>query len=71
MGRRLANRERNKRKIGAIEGVPAMDLDGLGSSAYGPEAALAILAPAGALGPQAPGGKPPRPATGRGALQAA
>jgi hypothetical protein len=48
-----------------------MDLDGLGSSAYGPEAALAILAPAGALGPQAPGGKPPRPATGRGALQAA
>jgi amino acid transporter len=48
-GRRLANREFGERKIGAFEGVPAMGLDGLGSSAYGPEAALSILMPLGAL----------------------
>jgi amino acid transporter len=50
IGRRLANREGQGRKITAIEGVPAMGLDGLGSSAYGPEAALTILIPAAALG---------------------
>ncbi|SFK00658.1 APC family permease [Bradyrhizobium sp. Gha] len=48
LGRRLANREFNERKIGAFEGLPAMGLDGLGSSAYGPEAALSILIPLGA-----------------------
>jgi amino acid transporter len=48
LGRRLANREYVERKIGAFEGVPAMGLDGLGSSAYGPEAALTILMPLGA-----------------------
>lgn len=48
LGRRLANRENAERKIGAFEGVPAMGLDGLGSSAYGPEAALTILIPLGA-----------------------
>jgi amino acid transporter len=47
LGRRLANREFNERKIGALEGVPAMGLDGLGSSAYGPEAALTVLIPLG------------------------
>ncbi|MBV8935528.1 MAG: APC family permease [Alphaproteobacteria bacterium] len=52
IGRRLANREGQGRKITAIEGVPAMGLDGLGSSAYGPEAALSIMIPAGALGLQ-------------------
>lgn len=31
LGRPLANREYNERKIGAFEGVPAMGLDGLGS----------------------------------------
>jgi len=50
LGRRLANREQAERKIGAFEGVPAMGLDGLGSSAYGPEAALTILIPLGAAG---------------------
>jgi amino acid transporter len=49
-GRRLANREQEQRKIGALEGVPAMGLDGLGSSAYGPEAALSVLIPLGAAG---------------------
>jgi len=48
LGRRLANRESEQRKIGAFEGLPAMGLDGLASSAYGPEAALAILIPLGA-----------------------
>ncbi len=48
LGRRLANREFQERKIGAFEGLPSMGLDGLGSSAYGPEAALTILAPLGA-----------------------
>jgi amino acid transporter len=50
LGRLLSNREQSERKIGAFEGVPAMGLDGLGSSAYGPEAALSILIPVGALG---------------------
>jgi amino acid transporter len=50
LGRRLFNREYRRRKIGAFEGVPAMGLDGIGSSSYGPEAALAILIPLGAAG---------------------
>jgi amino acid transporter len=50
LGRTLANREYAERKIGAFEGVPAMGLDGLGSSSYGPEAALTILIPLGAAG---------------------
>src|SRR5689334_14845911 len=50
IGRRLANREHRERRIGAFEGVPAMGLDGVGSSAYGPEAALTILIPLGAAG---------------------
>ena len=50
IGRRLANQEGEARKITAIEGVPAMGLDGLGSSAYGPEAALTIFIPLGAEG---------------------
>ena len=50
LGRRLANQEHAERKITAFEGVPAMGLDGLGSSAYGPEAALTVLIPLGAVG---------------------
>ena len=50
LGRRLANQEHAERKITAFEGVPAMGLDGLGSSAYGPEAALTVLIPLGAAG---------------------
>jgi hypothetical protein len=38
-----------ERKLGVFAGVPAMGLDGLGSSAYGPEAALSVLIPLGAL----------------------
>jgi amino acid transporter len=50
IGRRLANREAEQRKITTLEGFPAIGLDGLSSAAYGPEAALTILAPAGVLG---------------------
>ncbi len=50
IGRSIANREAESRKIGVFEGVPAMGLDGLGSAAYGPEAALTILVAAGAGG---------------------
>ena len=50
LGRRLANREAEGRKIGAFEGVPAMGLDGLGSASYGPEAMLAVLAVVGTTG---------------------
>ena len=48
LGRRLANREQDEQKIGWLAGVPAMGLDGLGSSSYGPEAALAVMIPLGA-----------------------
>jgi amino acid transporter len=50
LGRRLANEEYSERKIGAFEGVPSMGLDGLGSSSYGPEAAMTVLMPLGAAG---------------------
>ncbi|HLI11075.1 MAG TPA: APC family permease [Alphaproteobacteria bacterium] len=50
VGRPLANRESAQAKLGALAGLPAMGLDGLASSAYGPEAALTILMPLGAAG---------------------
>ncbi len=50
LGRTLANKEADGDKIGVLEGVPAMGLDGLGSAAYGPEAALTVLVPLGAVG---------------------
>src|SRR5438034_4580079 len=50
LGRKLANREGEAEKITTFGGVPAMGLDGLASSAYGPEAALTILLPLGAAG---------------------
>src|SRR5436309_9226736 len=51
LGRRLATDEQAERKIGIWAGVPALGLDGLGSSAYGPEAALTALMPLGVAGP--------------------
>ncbi len=50
IGRRLATWEADEQRIGVLAGVPSLGLDGLSSAAYGPEAALAILIPAGALG---------------------
>ena len=49
LGRRLASSEHETRQIGWFEGVAAMGLDGLGSASYGPEAALSIMIPLGAL----------------------
>ena len=52
LGRPLATDEKEEQKIGVWEGVPALGLDGLGSSSYGPEAALTLLMPLGAAGPR-------------------
>jgi amino acid transporter len=52
LGRRLATYEQTEHKLGVLAGVPALGLDGLASSAYGPEAALTILLSAGAAGPR-------------------
>jgi amino acid transporter len=48
----LATREQAEQKFGVLAGVPAMGLDGLASSAYGPEAALTLLLPLGVAGPR-------------------
>ncbi len=50
LGRPLATEEQSERKLGVFAGVPALGLDGLSSSAYGPGAALAVLLPLGAAG---------------------
>jgi amino acid transporter len=50
LGRQLATEEYVERKITAFEGVPAMGLDLLASSSYGPEAAMTVLMPLGAAG---------------------
>ncbi len=49
-GRRLASDEEEEQKIGPLAGVPVLGLDALSSAAYGPEAALTLLLPLGALG---------------------
>jgi amino acid transporter len=49
-GRRLASVEEEEQKIGPLAGVPVLGLDALSSAAYGPEAALTLLLPLGALG---------------------
>jgi amino acid transporter len=49
-GRRLASWEGEQQEVGIVTGVPVMGLDALASIGYGPEAALAVLAPAGVLG---------------------
>src|SRR5216684_2453189 len=50
LGRSLASEEEEQQKIGVLAGVPMLGLDALSSSAYGPEAALTLLLPLGALG---------------------
>src|SRR5215472_14748133 len=49
-GRRLTSDEEEQQQIGPLTGVPVLGLDALSSSAYGPEAALTLLLPLGALG---------------------
>lgn len=50
VGRPIGNREEKELRLGVLTGVPAIGLDALASAAYGPEAALSILAAAGAGG---------------------
>jgi amino acid transporter len=48
-GRPLRNRDQKQERIGPLPGIPVLGLDALASAAYGPEAALAVLMPLGAL----------------------
>ena len=50
LGRALASTEEEDQKVGPLAGVPMLGLDALASAAYGPEAALTLLLPLGALG---------------------
>lgn len=50
LGRPLAIGERKKQTLTVMTGVPALGLDALASTAYGPEAALMILLPLGIVG---------------------
>jgi amino acid transporter len=50
LGRPLASDEDKRQRIGPLRGIPMLGLDALASSAYGPEAALAILMPLGLAG---------------------
>src|SRR5260370_522263 len=52
LGKPLTTAQSDEEKIGVTAGVPILGLDGLSSSAYGPEAALTILIPLGLLGLQ-------------------
>src|SRR5947209_7992099 len=49
-GRPLASDEDSEQRVGSGAGIPIFGLDALGSAAYGPEAALTILIPLGAIG---------------------
>ncbi|AUX47196.1 uncharacterized protein SOCE26_087080 [Sorangium cellulosum] len=47
---KLASDEEDKEQIGPFSGVPVLGLDALAAASYGPEAALTVLLPLGALG---------------------
>jgi amino acid transporter len=49
-GRPLATSEERAECIGPVAGIPVFGLDALSSAAYGPEAALTLLIPLGAMG---------------------
>src|SRR5579863_4456878 len=50
LGKPLANWEEKGEQIGPAAGIPIFGLDALSSAAYGPEAALTLLIPLGAVG---------------------
>src|SRR5580700_5547791 len=50
LGKPLADWEESGERIGPAAGIPIFGLDALSSAAYGPEAALTLLIPLGALG---------------------
>jgi amino acid transporter len=49
-GRPLASRDESDQRVGPLAGIPMLGLDALSSAAYGPEAAMTLLIPIGALG---------------------
>ena len=51
-GRALKSSDERAEQIGPIAGIPIFGLDALSSAGYGPEAALTLLIPLGALGLQ-------------------
>jgi amino acid transporter len=51
-GKPLASYEDSEQRIAVLEGIGIFGLDALSSAAYGPEAALTLLIPVGALGLQ-------------------
>src|SRR5580698_8320658 len=50
LGRPLATNEAGDQRIGTAAGIPTFGLDALSSAAYGPEAALTVMLPLGAVG---------------------
>lgn len=50
IGKPIASFEEEENRVGPLQGIPMLGLDALGSSAYGPEAALTILLPLGVAG---------------------
>jgi amino acid transporter len=50
LGKPLATSDEGGERIGPAAGIPIFGLDALSSAAYGPEAALTLLIPLGALG---------------------
>jgi amino acid transporter len=49
LGSPIATSEEGEQKVAVWEGIPMLGLDALSSSSYGPEAALTVLIPLGAL----------------------
>ncbi len=49
-GKRLATLEDSEQRLGPVAGIGVFGLDALSSAGYGPEAALTLLIPLGALG---------------------
>ncbi len=50
LGKPLKSSDERAEEIGSVAGAPIFGLDALSSAGYGPEAALTLLIPLGALG---------------------
>jgi amino acid transporter len=50
LGRPLGSDEQERQQVGPLAGIPVLGLDAMASAAYGPEAALTVLIPLGAIG---------------------
>ncbi len=50
LGKPLPLKSKKKQELSVLTGVPALGLDAMASTAYGPEAALTVLLPAGVIG---------------------